>query len=226
MVDAIGTYNAPESSVLSRLPPAVKSNVLAAVRQQYPDYDPGTYTQRQSSNRDFASGGKSGMAVKSFNVALAHLDTLEDLTRQIDNGSVPVLNAAGNYIAKQAGGSKQTNLDAAKSIVMNEVVKATAGVAGAESDRSKAQQIISDAGSPEQLAGAIKVVKNLMGGQVLGLQKSYEAGTGKKDFRSRLLSPEAQRAVEAIDNGGTNAPAASPAAGLFTITHVDGKVVK
>lgn len=223
LVDAIGTYQSPESVALSRVPAAQKSQILAAVRGQYPDYDPGIYSSRQATNRDFSSAGKSGVAVKSFNVALAHLDTLQSLAAKLDNGQIPILNAAGNYIAKQTGDDAATNLESAKSIVMNEVLKATSGVAGAEGDRDRAQAIITSADSPKKLAGAISTVKALMGGQLAGLQRSYQAGTGRSDFSSKYLGPEAQTALKALDQGATTGSATPAATSLFKITHVNGQ---
>jgi hypothetical protein len=204
LVDGIGTYQSPESVALARMPAAQKSQVLAAVKTQYPDYDPGTYAERQASNRAFSANGKMGQAVKSFNVGLAHLDTLSDLATKLDNGQIPVLNAAGNYIAQQSGGTAQTNFAAAKNIVTDEVVKAIVGGGGGVGDRDKAAATINAAQNPQQLQQAIGTVKTLMGGQLVGLEQSYRAGTGKKDFRDKYLSPEAQKAFDSLQqNGGS-----------------------
>jgi hypothetical protein len=206
LVDGIGTYQSPESVALARMPAAQKSQVLAAVKTQYPDYDPGTYAERQASNRAFSANGKMGQAVKSFNVGLAHLDTLSDLATKLDNGQIPVLNAAGNYIAQQSGGTAQTNFAAAKNIVTDEVVKAIVGGGGGVGDRDKAAATINAAQNPQQLQQAIGTVKTLMGGQLVGLEQSYRAGTGKKDFRDKYLSPEAQKAFDSLqqNSGSTN----------------------
>jgi hypothetical protein len=198
LVDSIGNYTVSENTALSRTPPAMKAAILNEVRARYPDYDPGTYAERQASNRAFSANGKSGQAVKSFNVGLAHLDTLSNLADKLDNGSIPVLNAAGNYIAKQTGGDAQTNFEAAKKIVTDEVVKSIVGGGGGVGDREKAESTINGAQTPKQLKGAIKTVQELMGGQLVGLEQSYRAGTGKKDFRDKYLSPEAKRAFDAL----------------------------
>ena len=210
LVDGIGSYSMPESVAMARVPPAMKSFIQAQVKQQYPDYDPGTYAERQASNRAFSANGKMGQAVKSFNVGLAHLDTLSDLATKLNNGQVPVLNAAGNYIAKQSGGTAQTNFEAAKNIVTDEVVKAIVGGGGGVGDREKAADTIKAAQTPQQLQQAIGTVKTLMGGQLVGLEQSYRAGTGKKDFRDRYLSPEAQKAFDALQQTGTSSSGSVP----------------
>lgn len=224
LVDSIGTYQSAEGTALSRVPAAQKSGILAAVKAQYPDYDPGTYAERQASNRAFSANGKSGQAVKSFNVGLAHLDTLSDLADKLDNGQIPVLNAAGNYVAKNVGGTAQTNFAAAKNIVTDEVVKAIVGGGGGVGDREKAAETINAAQTPQQLKEAIGTVKTLMGGQLVGLEQSYRAGTGKTDFRNKYLSPEAQKAFDSLQQPGT-APVSSPAspASAFKITHINGQ---
>jgi hypothetical protein len=207
-VDSIGTYQASESTALSRVPAVQKSQILAAVKAQYPDYSPMGYTEQQSGIRAFSPNGKSGQAVKSFNVGLAHLDTLSDLAGKLDNGQIPVLNAAGNYVAQQSGGTAQTNFAAAKNIVTDEVVKAIVGGGGGVGDRDKAAATINAAQTPQQLQQAIGTVRTLMGGQLVGLAQSYKAATGKSDFRDKYLSPEAQKAFDSLQPAGAQGAAA------------------
>lgn len=208
LVDGLGSYQIPESTAFSRMTAPAKSAVLQAVKAQYPDYDPTVYTERNASSRAFAPNGKNGQAVKSFNVGLAHLDTLSELADKLDNGQVPVLNAAGNYIAKQTGDTAQTNFAAAKNIVTDEVVKAIVGGGGGVGDREKAAETINAAQTPQQLKEAIHTVRTLMGGQLIGLEQAYKAGTGRNDFRTKYLVPEAQRAVQGLTQ---TAPGAAPA---------------
>lgn len=222
LVDAVGTYQIPEGTAFSRMSAPAKAAVLSAVAQQYPGYDPTVYTERNAASRAFSPAGKSGQAVKSFNVGLTHLDTLSQLGDDLGNGSIPVLNSVGNYVAQQTGGTAQTNFNAAKNIVTDEVVKAIVGGGGGVGDRDKAAATINAAQTPEQLQQAISTVKTLMGGQLVGLQQSYTAGTGRNDF-AKYLSPAAQKALQALQQtspGGAGAPAA-PAG--FTITHINGQ---
>ena len=65
-------------------------------------------------------------------------------------------------------------------------------------DRAAAEKIVDDAKSPEQLPGAIKTIKELMVGQLGGLERQYQATTGRSDFKTKFLSPEAK----AVQSGG------------------------
>jgi hypothetical protein len=135
------------------------------------------------------SVGKNGNTVRSLNVAVSHLDTLERLGTELGNGNMQMVNKIGNEFAKQTGKTAPTNFDAAKQIVADEVVKAVVGAGGALADREEAARTINAAQSPAQLTSAIRTYKELMGGQLKGLKNQYEQSTGRKDFE-RLLNPE------------------------------------
>lgn len=168
--------------------------VMARVAEINPDYQGGTYNAKTATLRAFSSGVE-GRTVRSLNVAIAHLGTLSDLSDALSNGDVQALNRARNSWQKQTGEAAPTNFEAARDIVANEVVKAVTNAGGALADRQEAQNNILAAKSPEQLAGAIKTFKQLLGGQLEGLRQQYEQGTGQDDF-DRFLSPETRRELE------------------------------
>jgi hypothetical protein len=146
--------------------------------------------------------GKQGDLLRSFNVAISHLNTLDGLVDALGNGDIQALNKAGNYYAQQTGSPAPANFDAAKAIVGDEIIKAIVGGGGALADRENAQNQISRANSPEQLRGVIKTYKELMGGQLMGLKKQYTDTTGKNDFDSRL-APETIKELESRTSIGS-----------------------
>lgn len=223
LVDAIGTYQSPESIALSRVPPAMKSQVLAQVRQQYPDYDPMTYTERQAGIHSFAPNGNNGKTVQALNVSVDHLQKFRELATALDNGDNQTMNKIGNAISSWTGSAAPTNFEAAKNIVMDEVTKGVIGAAGGQGDREKMAEVVSKANSPKQLAGALDTITNLMGGRLDGVQKSYESSTGKKDFSSKYLTPQAKAALERANGAPAGAAAIPAAPSGFKITHIDGK---
>lgn len=152
------------------------------------------YGKTIKSNAAFATG-KQGDLVRSFNVAVSHLNTLDGLVDALGNGDVQALNKFGNAIAQQTGKPAPTNFDAAKAIVGDEIIKAIVGGGGALADRENAQNQISRANSPAQLRGVIATYKDLMAGQLRGLKKQYTDTTGRDDFDKRL-SPEAIHELE------------------------------
>ena len=184
------------------MPPQGRSDptnklIRSMVLQAYPDYREGDYASGVAAEKAFTSG-RIGSAVKTFNVATNHLDSLQKVADALNNGDIPAFNAAGNYFAKQTGQPAPTDFNAVKKIVADEIVKAIVGGQNAVADREEAAKSIDAANSPAQLAGVIKQYKELMAGQLEGLQKQYEASTKKTDFRQRFLTPEAKANIDAI----------------------------
>jgi hypothetical protein len=104
-------------------------NIMARVVQINPDFDPTQFATRQKAEKDFATG-KQGTSVKSFNVAISHLGTLDQLADALNNGNVQLINKIGNAYATQSGGTAPTDFNAAKKIVADEIVKAIVGSGG------------------------------------------------------------------------------------------------
>lgn len=184
-----------------------RERILAEVAQYDAGYSQQDYGSQATALKAFTSG-KSGQAVKSFNVALSHLDTLGQLANALDNGNFLIVNKIGNTVSRWSGSAAPTNFEAAKKIVADEVVKAIVGSGGGVQDREEAARTIDAAQSPSQLAGVIKTYKSLMGGQLEGLRKQYQESTGRKDF-DRFLTDEAQTEVaqHAAPKGVPGAPA-------------------
>lgn len=143
----------------------------------------------RKADADFTTG-KTGNAVRSFNVGLAHLETLDNLATALNNKDTQLLNRIGNEYAAQTGDPAPTSFNAAKKVVGDEIVKAIVGAGGGVSDREEIAKTLSAANSPAQLKAVIRNYKELMAGQLGGLQKQYTASTGRDDF-DKFLSPEA-----------------------------------
>ena len=151
--------------------------------------------------------GKEGKAVRSFNVLLSHLDTLDSLSDALDNGNVQAINRLGNAYARATGKAAPTNFEAVKHIVGDEVVKAVTGGAGALGDREAIAKAIDSANSPAQLKGVIKNFKELSIGQLNGLEQQYRSGSGRNDFEHYLDAPARLMRTQ---HGGTPTSTAAP----------------
>jgi hypothetical protein len=149
--------------------------------------------------KDFTSG-QSAKAVRSFGVAIDHLDTLGQLSDALANGNLRAVNMLGNTMTTWTGGSAPTNFNAAKQTVAAEVEKAIIGGATALGDRDTAMKNISDISSPEQLAGYVNTVKKLMAGQLQGYEQQYRTATGRTDFHTRL-QPKASAMLRSVQGG-------------------------
>jgi hypothetical protein len=177
-------------------------NIMSRVVQINPEFDPTQFQTRQKAEKDFATG-KQGNSVRSFNVALSHLETLDSLADALHNGNIKIINEIGNRFASEAGGAAPTNFVAAKKIVSDEIVKAIVGSGGGVTDREEAAKTIAAANSPAQLKGVINTYKELMRGQLGGLRDQYKATTGKDDFDTKYLSESGRQVAH-----GKPAPAA------------------
>lgn len=157
--------------------------------------------------KDFSTG-KQGDAVRSFNTAIDHLDTMSKLATALENRDTRMFNTVGNAFAAASGQAAPTDFDTAKAIVGGEVAKALTGANMALKDREEIRDSISRANSPEQLAGSARRLQELMGGQLNSLNLQYEQSTGRKDFGNKL-TPRSKEVVQELRGGEakTNAPA-------------------
>lgn len=177
---------------------------MARVFELNPDYSAKDYKVQAKAEADFGTG-KLGNSVRSFNVSLAHLQTLEGLADALNNKDTQMLNKLGNAFATQTGQAAPTNFNAVKHIVADEIVKAVTGSAGALGDREAAAKTIDAANSPEQLKGVIASYKELMNGQLNGLRDQYRIATGKDDF-DKYLSDTAKQ----VNSNSTHTPIKAP----------------
>lgn len=180
---------APLGSMAMRSP--FGAAVMSRVRQINPNYDAKDFATMSKAERDFATG-KNGNSVRSFNVSISHLDTLNQLADALENRDTLAINKLGNMYATQTGNPAPTNFEAAKKIVADEIVKAIVGTGGGVKDREETAKSIAKFNSPSQLKGVINTYKELMIGQLSGLEKQYKATTNKDDFEDKFLSDAAK----------------------------------
>lgn len=162
-----------------------REQVLSAVAQYDPTYDQNTFGSRAKAIKDFATGTQ-GNAVRSFDVAIDHLDTLKRYAKALGSGDVRAMNTIRNTWLTETGSALPTNVQAIAPIVGAEISKAIIGSNNALADREELRKPLALANSPEQISGAIEGYQSLMGGQLKGLKKQYEDTTGKKDFDKRV----------------------------------------
>ena len=145
--------------------------------------------------------GPQGNSVRSFNVALSHLDTLERLGDALNNNDTKALNTFANAWKSQTGQTAPVSFDAVKNIVADEIVKAVTGSAGALGDREAAANTINKANSPAQLKAVINNYKELMVGQLRGLKQQYtSSGLPEANF-DKKLSPKAKELLGMTSGG-------------------------
>lgn len=181
-------------------------NVMSRVREINPQYTIADIGGIKKSVSDFTTG-KAGNTIRSLNVTVDHLDTLNELSTALNNNDIKQVNRLGNAFAAQTGGTAPTNFNAAKKVVADEIVKGIVGSGGGVTDREEAAAAIDAANSPAQLQGVIQTYQKLLTGQLGGFSQQYVSTTGKTDF-DKYLSPRTKKIL-----GGNlyqqNAPAPS-----------------
>lgn len=171
-----------------------RERVLSMVSQYRPEYDETQYANKRRAIANFGSGPQ-GNTVRSLNVAVEHIDTLNRAAEALKNGEFTPGNKLWNEVAKIAGKTPPNTFEGIRDIVANEVVKGTIGGISALDDRRVAAAKVKASASPQQLAELTNGWTELMGGQAIGLERQYQGSTGMKDFRGRYLTP---RTIEAI----------------------------
>ena len=172
--------------------------VMARVRQLNPEYDETKWETAKKTRTAFTTG-KQGDTVRSMNVAVDHLDTLQEAANALNNNNFTLFNRIANEYSRNTGSPVVTNFDGIKSIVGSEVAKAVSGAGGsALGDREEIRREIDAANSPAQLAGVIKKYQDLMVGQVIsGLKTQYE-DSGLKDFDNKL-TPRTRQVIKRVE---------------------------
>lgn len=163
--------------------------ILAKALEYNPQYQAQEYESRKGAYKAFASG-KQGDQVRSFNVAISHLNTADDLIDALANGDTVAINRISQEWKRQTGSAAPTDLATARAIIRGEVVKSISGAGGGVEDRQSALAGLADGASAEQMHGSVNIAKRLMGGQLGGLKRQFEHSTGRADFES-MLSPDA-----------------------------------
>lgn len=171
-----------------------RERILQQVVQYQPNYNQQEYGQADKAVKDFGTG-RQGQSVRAFNVALEHLDTLQELGNALHNKDFPLINTLANRYKTETGEPGPTSFDGAKQLVADEVVKAIVGSGGGVQDREEAAKTIRAASSPQQLVGIIKTYKHLFGGQIKGLEQQYKSLSKRDDFRDRFLTEKGRKAA-------------------------------
>jgi hypothetical protein len=197
-IRAIGEGREPSPAARSLTSPAGRQ-LMELVTQAYPNYDAKEYATKTAAEKSFI--GKRGDTVRSFNVLVDHLGTLQQTADALQNGDTRAFNQAANFIGLQTGNPAPADFTAVKRIVADEINKAVIGGAGALGDRKAIDDAINSASSPQQLSSVITKYKQLAGGQLNGLEQQYSATTGKKDFKDKFLSPAARSTFGAVTTG-------------------------
>lgn len=190
VVKLIGDNKEKSSTILSRMSPDEKKEIMSAVSQYNPDYN-----ARSFGNISKFETGKEAQTIRSFNATSSHIETLNQAIDALNNGDIPLFNKVANEYSKQTGNPAPTDFNAVKQLAAAEIVKSVVGGQGALGDRETAEESLKLAASPAQLKGITNHYAQLIGGQMGAMRNEYEAATGKKDF-DKYLTPSTKKLLE------------------------------
>lgn len=161
--------------------------------------------------------GVEARNVTSLNTVADHLETFEEAANALQNGDIPRLNALRNRVRIETGDERPLDFAVVQEIASREISKAVVGGPGAAEDRQAMAKLINDARSPEQLAGAFKISKQLIAGRLENLGRQYSGNDPERRrvFEEEMLSPIARKELLSVSRehqqqGGAGLPEGVP----------------
>lgn len=205
---ALGTRN-PQNRAL-----------MAEVLRINPNYRESGYKTVQ----DFRGAGRHADTMRSMDVAIDHMDALDEYAKALKTGNSQLINRAQAIFQQQTGAAAPQNVQEASAFVGAEVQKALG--ASTQRERLESAGYFGVANSPEQAIAATQVARRLLSGQLNGLRREYKNGTGLDDFDT-LLDPRTVSVLDATRSGGgfTGRTAVNPSTGVRLRETSDGKWV-
>jgi hypothetical protein len=205
-----GQYMATIPSSNARSPEA--RQLRDAIFQAFPDIDERMYGAQSAAVRKFWAGPDAGN-IRSFNVSISHLDTLQNAANALQAGDIPLFNKLKNAYREATGSNLPTDFNAVRNIVSDEIVKAVVGAKGALGDREETKHSIDAAFSQGQFDSVINRYKELMAGQLRGYRQQFTGTTGlQPEVFDRFLMPETKQQLLGHEQSGAAPAAAGPAA--------------
>lgn len=189
-VDLIGQGKANLAAVGTGRNQQFTADLYNAVMAKYPNFRADAYPTRAATQKAF-SVGTEGRNVRSLNTAIAHLDTLEELSKARNTGDVGAINKGLAALSKQFGGVQIPSFEAARDMVSNEIVKAVVATGGTEADRQEAAAKFATALNDQQVHAVANTYRTLLGGQLGSLRTQYVQGTS--------LASDPKEAMEFFD---------------------------
>lgn len=220
MAKQLATYQSPATGYMLTRSPRWQAAAQAA-HEYDPSFNVGQYDIRQGVRKDFTSGPTS-KALQSVNMAIKHLDDLRDASKDLNNfgGVGTPLNGPVNWVEKTLGDKRVGVFETKANAVASEMVKATRGTGGAESDVQSWRKVLDPNGSPEQQNGNIDAAIDLLSGRIAAARDTYQKGMGKPPIDLQMLSPRSRQILtgmgydpDKIEQGSKASEAKLPPAG-------------
>jgi len=214
---------APPTGMATRNPTVIAA--WTAAQQADPNFATHAATRYTTIQQFVNPNSKTAMTVRAQNVAMEHIQTMREAVEALNNHDVRAYNTAVNAVARQAGYAEPTNAEIGQNILGDELAKAIIAGGGALADREAFKKGLGTGASLNQALGGLNEYEKYMAGQMQGLERGYQAGTGLNDFAQRVnLSPAAQEIMAKYShpvNSNVSSDAAPPPAAAIEALRKD-----
>lgn len=165
-----------------------------------PTFDATSWASRQAGMKDFTSG-KSSEMVRAANQTLAHVGSLLDSMDALKNGSIPALNAVGNFASEQTGDGRQGSFRTNAHAVAEEMSKVFKGANLSDAEIRQWEQNLTENMSPAQQKAQVAKLSELLHGSLHALEEKRIASIGPMaaEKAGPVIKAEGQKTLDRID---------------------------
>ncbi len=208
-----------------------REKVLQQVVQAYPDFDATNYSARAGVRKDFTSGTAS-KNVTAINTAIGHMGTMQELGDKLANKDIRAWNQVANAVGVQLGAEEATDFNVVQGAVADELMRVFRVVGASEKEAEAWGKRFSNAGSPQQINGAIRTAADLLGSRIEALDDQWKRGMGTDKGYPKLLSDKSKQTFKKLggrlerygieDKGGSSGTPATNSKGWKLMEDANG----
>jgi hypothetical protein len=138
----------------------------------------------------FSGSGVFAQRIQAFNTAINHITLIENLIDKMPNSQFMDYTAAINWLKTHGGDTAILQYKTAMNFVGTEVAKAFRGGQTTLSEINHVRDLSSSNLSPQQMRATMRVMTELMYGQLRSLAGTYNAGRNKNVTPESLLTDD------------------------------------
>lgn len=178
----------PPSGMAMRSP--MGQALIGAVTQYDPSFDATNYQSRNALRKDYTAGNTKNNIV-ALNTAMSHIDTMGEMAKKLENGSIKPANAVMNMAKDMFGNAAPQEYQTAKTAVASELGKYFRGSGMSDAAAAEWEKAFESANSPQQMDGVVKTAINLIAGRANELQDTWKKGMGQQSGNFQIIDNHA-----------------------------------
>jgi hypothetical protein len=167
----------------------------------YPNINVDNINQRVDTLKDFSSGNTS-KNILAYNTALGHLNTLNDLSTQVDNKGMPITNAinqAGENTFGYGNAPALKQFNMTKTALSGELATVFKNTGGTDTEINNIAKEINSADTPAMLQAVTKTSAGLMASRLQAIQGKWSnTYNGPNDQSFPVLTPTSQAILKKL----------------------------